>query len=58
MRLRDPDDRSITDSVTGAPRSPDHGHALGIVLIVSAALYLVTALVMPALPKTTVEHAE
>ncbi|MEU1883363.1 hypothetical protein ABZ470_39170 [Streptosporangium sp. NPDC020072] len=38
-------------------RLPEYGHALGLVLIVSAALYLVTALVMLALPKTAVEHA-
>ncbi|MFD0887342.1 MFS transporter [Streptosporangium algeriense] len=49
---------SVTGSATGAPGPPDYGHAFGIVLVVSAALYLVTALVMLALPRTTVEHAE
>ncbi|MFI8950983.1 hypothetical protein ACIGO6_31270 [Streptomyces sp. NPDC053750] len=50
---------SVTGSaVGGAPALPDYGHALGIVLIVSAALYLVTALVMLALPKATGEHGE
>lgn len=42
---------SVTASATGAPVLPDYGHALGIVLIASAALYLITALVMLALPK-------
>jgi EmrB/QacA subfamily drug resistance transporter len=49
---------SVTDSAAGAPALPDYGHALSIVLIVSAALYLITALVMLALPKAVVEHAE
>lgn len=50
---------SVADSaVDGAPALPDYGHALGIVLIVSAALYLITALVMLALPKAAVEHVE
>ncbi|RSN11874.1 MFS transporter [Nonomuraea sp. WAC 01424] len=43
-------------TVAGSPALPDYGHALGIVLIVSAVLYLVTALVMLALPKAAVEH--
>ncbi|MEU6729837.1 MFS transporter [Nonomuraea wenchangensis] len=38
----------------GAPALPGHGHALGVVLLISAALYLVTALVMLALPKAAV----
>ncbi|MFI9842163.1 MFS transporter [Nonomuraea sp. NPDC051941] len=42
---------SVTGSATGAPVLPDYGHALSIVLIASAALYLITALVMLALPK-------
>ncbi|NDU71687.1 MFS transporter [Actinomadura sp. DSM 109109] len=41
-------------SVTDASPS-GHGHALGIVLIVSAALYLVTAVVMLGLPKAAAE---
>ncbi|WP_235994112.1 MFS transporter [Nonomuraea montanisoli] len=49
---------TVTGSATGAPALPDHSHALSVVLIVSAALYLVTALVMLALPKAAVEHAE
>ncbi|MFI9597747.1 MFS transporter [Nonomuraea sp. NPDC052265] len=49
---------SVTGSATGAPALPDYGHALGIVLIVSAALYLITALVLLALPKAAAEHAE
>ncbi|GIH80271.1 MFS transporter [Planobispora longispora] len=48
---------SVTGSaVGGAPAPPDYGHALGIVLIVSAALYLITALVMLALPQAAAEH--
>ncbi|GAA2214929.1 MFS transporter [Nonomuraea monospora] len=34
---------------------PDYGHALGIVLVISAVLYLITALVMLALPRSTAE---
>ncbi|MEV5559423.1 hypothetical protein AB0L44_37695 [Nonomuraea wenchangensis] len=49
---------AVTDSATGAPALPDHGHALGIALIISAALYLITALVMLALPEAAAEHAE
>ncbi len=49
---------SVTGPAAGAPALPDYSHALGIVLIVSAALYLITALVMLALPKTAAEHAE
>ncbi|MEV4394992.1 MFS transporter [Nonomuraea sp. NPDC049607] len=49
---------SVTGSATGAPALPDYSHAFGIVLVVSAALYLITALVMLALPKAAIEHAE
>lgn len=49
---------TVTGSATGAPVLPDYSHALSIVLIVSSALYLITALVMLALPKAAVEHAE
>ncbi|MEV0661658.1 MFS transporter [Actinomadura luteofluorescens] len=49
---------AVTDSAAGAPALPDYGHALGIVLIISAALYMITALVMLGLPKAAVEHAE
>ncbi|GAB2459942.1 MFS transporter [Streptosporangium sandarakinum] len=49
---------AVTGSATGAPTLPDYSHALSIVLIASAALYLITALVMLALPKAAVEHAE
>ncbi|MEW1840456.1 MFS transporter [Nonomuraea angiospora] len=49
---------AVTGSATGAPALPDYSHALGIVMIVSAGLYLITALVMLALPKAAVEHAE
>ncbi|WP_262379789.1 MFS transporter [Nonomuraea sp. PA05] len=40
------------DAITA---KPDYGHALGIVLVVSAVLYLITALGMLALPKSTAE---
>ncbi len=49
---------SRVGSATEAPALPDYGHVFGIVLIASAALYLVTALVILALPKAAVEHAE
>ncbi|MCP2336260.1 MFS transporter [Actinomadura rupiterrae] len=49
---------AVTDSATGRPGLHDHGHALGIVLIISAALYLVTALAMLALPKAALAHPE
>ena len=42
---------SVTGSATGAPVPAGYGGALSIVLIVSAALYVITALVMLALPK-------
>ncbi|NBE94074.1 MFS transporter [Nonomuraea sp. KC401] len=46
---------AVTGSTTGTPGSADYGHALGIVLVVSAALYVVAALVTLALPKTAGE---
>ncbi|MFF4618215.1 MFS transporter [Nonomuraea jabiensis] len=49
---------AVTGSANGTPVLPDYSHALSIVLIVSAALYLITALVMLALPKAAVEHTE
>ncbi|MEV0585486.1 MFS transporter [Nonomuraea sp. NPDC050310] len=45
---------AATGSTAAAPALSDYSHALGTVLIVSAALYLVTALAMLALPRT--EH--
>lgn len=47
-----------TESADGAPSLADHSHALSIVLIVSAALYTATALVMLALPKAAAQHTE
>lgn len=44
-------------AVTG-PGLADYGHALSIVLVVSAVLYVVAALVMLALPKTAAEHVD
>ncbi|WP_090947042.1 MFS transporter [Nonomuraea jiangxiensis] len=49
---------SVIGSAAGAPTLPSYSHALSIVLIASAALYLLTALVMLALPKAAAEHAE
>ncbi|YCK38622.1 MFS transporter [Actinomadura sp. ATCC 39365] len=49
---------SATDPATTAPALPAYSHALGIVLIASTALYLITALVMLALPKTATTNAE
>ncbi|TDE56687.1 MFS transporter [Nonomuraea mesophila] len=46
---------AVTGSATGTPGPADYGHALGIVLVVSAALYVVAALVTLALPKTAGE---
>ncbi|MFF1278485.1 MFS transporter [Streptomyces marokkonensis] len=43
---------AVTGSATGTPGVADYGHALGIVLVVSAVLYVVAALVMLALPGT------
>ncbi|MFI2509699.1 MFS transporter [Streptomyces sp. NPDC018972] len=42
---------AATGSTSGTPGVADHGHALGIVLVVSAVLYVVAALVMLALPR-------
>uniref|UniRef100_UPI0031D45EA4 MFS transporter n=1 Tax=Streptomyces hawaiiensis TaxID=67305 RepID=UPI0031D45EA4 len=47
---------AVTGSTTDAPGAADHGHALSVVLVVSAVLYLVAGLVMLALPKTAAEH--
>jgi EmrB/QacA subfamily drug resistance transporter len=49
---------AVTDSATGTPGPADHGHALGTVLVVSAMLYLVAALMMLALPKAAAEHID
>ncbi|MDT0322841.1 MFS transporter [Streptomyces millisiae] len=42
---------AVTGSTTGTPGLADHAHALSIVLVVSAVLYVVAGLVMLALPK-------
>ncbi|MEU6180981.1 MFS transporter [Streptomyces coeruleorubidus] len=47
---------AVTESATGAPGPADYGHALSIVLVVSAVVYVAAALVMLALPKTAAEH--
>ncbi|MEV0241776.1 MFS transporter [Streptomyces sp. NPDC050674] len=47
---------AVTGSPSGAPDPAGYAPALGIVLGVSAALYLVAALVMVALPRTAAEH--
>ncbi|MFD3947534.1 MFS transporter [Streptomyces sp. NPDC058579] len=49
---------AVTGSTTDAPRPADYGHALSIVLVVTAVLYLVAGLVMLALPKAAAEHAD
>ncbi len=49
---------AVTDSATGAPKLPDYSQALSTVLIISAVLYLITALVMFALPKAAAQHTE
>ncbi|TMR34945.1 MFS transporter [Actinomadura geliboluensis] len=49
---------TATGSATGAPGRADYGDALGIVLVISAVLYAVAALVMLALPKNTAEHVD
>ncbi|WP_107060033.1 MFS transporter [Streptomyces sp. NRRL S-474] len=49
---------AVTGSAAGTPGPADHGHALGIVLAVSAVLYSLAALVMLALPKTAAEHVD
>ncbi|MFD9030848.1 MFS transporter [Streptomyces sp. NPDC059567] len=49
---------AVTGSTTDAPGPADYGHALSIVLVVTAVLYLVAGLVMLALPKAAVEHVD
>jgi EmrB/QacA subfamily drug resistance transporter len=49
---------AVTGSTTDAPGLADYGHALSIVLVVTAVLYLVAGLVMLALPKTAAEHVD
>jgi MFS family permease len=49
---------TVTGSTTDAPGLAGHGHALSVVLVVSAALYVMAALVMLALPKTAAEHVD
>ncbi|MCX4902457.1 MFS transporter (plasmid) [Streptomyces sp. NBC_01369] len=49
---------TATESDTGAPALPDYSHALSIVLIISAVLYAITALVMLTLPKVAAAHTE
>lgn len=49
---------TAADAATGAPTRGDYGHALSVVLVVSAVLYAVAALVMSALPKNAAEHAD
>ncbi|GGX37258.1 hypothetical protein GCM10010297_68150 [Streptomyces malachitofuscus] len=49
---------AVTGSATGTPGPADHGHGFGIVLVVSAVLYAVAALVMLALPRTAAEHTD
>lgn len=49
---------TVTESANGVPILADYSHALSIVLVVSAVLYAVTALVMLALPKAAATHTE
>ncbi|PAM99254.1 MFS transporter [Streptomyces sp. Alain-F2R5] len=49
---------AVDEPTTGAPGPADYGHALSIVLVISAVLYLAAGLVMLALPKTGVGHIE
>ncbi|MFF8396835.1 MFS transporter [Streptomyces sp. NPDC016172] len=49
---------AVTGSTTDAPGLADYGHALSIVLVVTAVLYLVAGLVMLALPKAAAEHVD
>ncbi|MFF1607978.1 MFS transporter [Amycolatopsis sp. NPDC058278] len=49
---------TVTGSTTDAPGLAGHGHALSVVLVVSAALYVMAALVMLALPKTAAEYVD
>ncbi|MEV0051549.1 MFS transporter [Saccharopolyspora shandongensis] len=45
-------------STNGPPALTDYSDALSIVLLISAGLYIITALVMFALPKSAAEHTE
>ncbi|MEV6233497.1 hypothetical protein AB0L88_37105 [Saccharopolyspora shandongensis] len=45
-------------STNGPPALTDYSDALSIVLLTSADLYIITALVMFALPKSAAEHTE
>ncbi|MET9691526.1 MFS transporter [Streptomyces sp. NPDC006514] len=49
---------AVTGSGTDAPGPADYGHALSIVLVVTAVLYLVAGLMMLALPKAAAEHVD
>ncbi|MFE9776515.1 MFS transporter [Streptomyces sp. NPDC005931] len=49
---------AVTGSTADAPGLADYGHALSIVLVVTAVLYLVAGLVMLALPKSAAEHVD
>ncbi|MEV4127942.1 MFS transporter [Nocardia sp. NPDC049707] len=49
---------TATGSTNGPPALIDYSNALSIVLLVSAGLYLCTALVMLALPKSAAEYTE
>ncbi|MFE5558862.1 MFS transporter [Streptomyces sp. NPDC056544] len=49
---------AVTGSTTDAPGPADYGHALSIVLVVTAVLYLVAGLMMLALPKAAAEHVD
>ncbi|MFI8390965.1 MFS transporter [Streptomyces sp. NPDC085540] len=49
---------AVTGSKTAAPGPADYGHALSIVLAVTAVLYLVAGLMMLALPKAAAEHVD
>ncbi|MFF4448763.1 MFS transporter [Streptomyces sp. NPDC001502] len=49
---------AVTGSTADAPGPADYSHALSVVLVVTAVLYLVAGLVMLALPKAAVEHVD
>ncbi|MDG9707044.1 MFS transporter [Streptomyces sp. DH10] len=49
---------AVAGSTADAPGPADYGHALRIVLVVTAVLYLVAGLVMLALPKAAAEHVD
>ncbi|MGA5559264.1 MFS transporter [Streptomyces lavendulocolor] len=49
---------AVTGPTTDAPGPADYGHAFSIVLVATAVLYLVTGLVMLALPKAAAQHAD